>query len=485
MPKNRRHFVASAAGVGSLLMLSCKTSAGSGALADKPGPDAPSTLRVRRSLMDLDPNGPEVTDYRKAVAAMRALPASDNRSWAGQAEIHFNSCPHGNWFFLPWHRAYLHHFERMIQKFSGNPNFSLPYWDWTRTPTIPPAFADQSNDNPLYNATRVATGQLREQDVGPEVVKRIMATSDFFSFGSSRAATQRAGAPSGILEGTPHNSVHNWINGDMGSFRSPIDPIFWLHHANVDRLWAEWSLQHAATSLPDNPAPTDRNAALTRDFWLQFQMGGYFDDENLSAVALVAETLTTNGYGYTYDTIPAAGAGLADAVARAPRTELVLGASKQSQVVRSAQVVTFTMPVTQAMRDAYAGFAAADAAGPSSAQIRLIASEIPLAAGKQARFRVFLNHPSLTPATPDGGVNFVGRYAFFGDNSAGHEGHGGLTRAINFDVTANFKQLFKTTAALGTTLTFQVQILTDNNAEQPAASYFTGIKLSLEFVKLA
>ena len=45
------------------------------------------------------------------------------------------------------------------------------------------------------------------------------------------------------LEGE-HGSVHIAVGGPMATERSPADPLFWLHHANVDRLWARWQKQH-------------------------------------------------------------------------------------------------------------------------------------------------------------------------------------------------------------------------------------------------
>ena len=51
--------------------------------------------------------------------------------------VHVLDCPHGNWWFLPWHRAYLGWFERICRELSGNQDFVLPYWDWTATPRVP------------------------------------------------------------------------------------------------------------------------------------------------------------------------------------------------------------------------------------------------------------------------------------------------------------------------------------------------------------
>lgn len=39
------------------------------------------------------------------------------------------------------------------------------------------------------------------------------------------------------LEANLHNQVHTWVGGDMGPFSSPNDPVFFLHHCNVDRIW--------------------------------------------------------------------------------------------------------------------------------------------------------------------------------------------------------------------------------------------------------
>jgi len=62
------------------------------------------------------------------------------------------------------------------------------------------------------------------------------------------------------LEATIHDDVHNAVGGDLATAASPKDPLFWLHHANIDRLWAGWQAQHR-TAVPPNknevlqPAP--------------------------------------------------------------------------------------------------------------------------------------------------------------------------------------------------------------------------------------
>ena len=88
----------------------------------------------------------------RAVAAMKALPQSDPRNWIRFADIHRNFCPHGNWYFLPWHRAYISSFERICRELSGKRDFALPYWNWTADRQFPAAFAaGDRNSNPLFH----------------------------------------------------------------------------------------------------------------------------------------------------------------------------------------------------------------------------------------------------------------------------------------------------------------------------------------------
>ena len=46
-----------------------------------------------------------IDSYKKAIRAMLALPPTDPRNWYRYTLIHTLDCPHGNWWFLPWHRG--------------------------------------------------------------------------------------------------------------------------------------------------------------------------------------------------------------------------------------------------------------------------------------------------------------------------------------------------------------------------------------------
>lgn len=101
-----------------------------------PTPGGPWT---RISLTD--PGAKAMLDsYATAITALLKLSPTDARNFYRNAFIHTLDCPHGNWWFLPWHRGYLGWWEQTVRQFSKNQNFAFPYWDWTAQPFVPDAF---------------------------------------------------------------------------------------------------------------------------------------------------------------------------------------------------------------------------------------------------------------------------------------------------------------------------------------------------------
>src|SRR5947209_11178911 len=121
---------------------------------------------IRRNIYNLDLNGPEIASLRKGVQAMMNRdPADPNNpnpivnpnflptnptSWLYQASIHgtyaappaegWNMCQHEGYFFVLWHRMYIYWFERILRAASGDPNLTLPYWNYNypNPPGTPP-----------------------------------------------------------------------------------------------------------------------------------------------------------------------------------------------------------------------------------------------------------------------------------------------------------------------------------------------------------
>jgi len=196
---------------------------------------------IRRDIATLGSTDPIVETWKNGVAAMKALPSTDPRNWLRQWDLHTTQAQHGNWLFLPWHRAYLYYHEEIIRQLTGDNGFALPYWNWTANRTIPAIFTDTSS--PLFHSGRTATGSINSAFVGQPVIDQILDEPNFAVF-SPRTSKGR-------LEATPHDLVHGYVGGDMGLVnRSPRDPIFYAHHNRVDEVWAEWNLlrEHPNTS---------------------------------------------------------------------------------------------------------------------------------------------------------------------------------------------------------------------------------------------
>src|SRR5215212_1436134 len=246
-------------------------------------------IRTRQNVAGMTSDHPTLAAYRTAVREMKNLPESDPRNWRRQAQIHFNGCPHGNWFFLPWHRKYILDFERICRNLSGDQSFALPYWNWTRTRRIPAPFWEGT----LRDTTRAIgpNAEISGQFVGQSVIDSALNQNDFELFGSFRPQGQNNTDPvwqrrvggEALLERTPHDNVHVWINGNMGNFMSPLDPIFWLHHCNIDRLWAQWN-------APPRSRPNTSSA-----LWANFTLRPF------NTVVGTLQSVTQ--LGYTYDTL--------------------------------------------------------------------------------------------------------------------------------------------------------------------------------------
>jgi len=301
----RRHMLGTAAGAVAAAWL--PASVASWTPAARRAPAAGPV--VRRNINHLALTDTNVEAYRTAVTAMKALPASDGRSWVAQAAIHAsldasfslrNQCAHRNWWFLPWHRAYLWYFERIIRGMSGNAEFALPYWNYSYVDqrTIPPAF----RTGPLLDATRAAglNSGTTELDLNRVPYLAALAPTEYttpssgapIGFGGRATGSPSISLSGGILEGTPHGLVHTGVGGDMGAFETAgLDPIFWLHHCNLDRLWSRWHQYDGGRNDPTDPA------------WLN-QSFTFYDEAGSTVPISCKDVIDTRALGYVYDDDP-------------------------------------------------------------------------------------------------------------------------------------------------------------------------------------
>jgi len=250
--------------------------------------------------------------YARGVGAMKARALADPTSWRFYGAIHgldtqlwqqlgylgpsdpmpsdaavqrfWLQCQHGSWYFLPWHRGYLLAFEANIRdavsKLGGPADWALPYWNYFKPDEfkLPAAFAspdwpDGQGNNPLFVPQRYGPNSDGNVYVPVDMINLdAMNDPDFTGvasgggpgFGGVDTGFEHGGQVHGGIETQPHDWVHGLVGGGdpqnpqlPGLMSDPdtagLDPIFWLHHANIDRLWEVWRQNPATHVNPSDP----------------------------------------------------------------------------------------------------------------------------------------------------------------------------------------------------------------------------------------
>ncbi|PPQ83615.1 hypothetical protein CVT25_006300 [Psilocybe cyanescens] len=255
----------------------------------------PSLNPSRRTLSNL-----EKADYIKAVKCLQSHPARDPAM--PEAKTRFDEFQayhivladkiHNLGQFLPWHRHYIRSYEKGLRNECGY-NGTFPYWDWTQdvgvnqslsdapvfdpmtgfggngvpgTYTLPPnnntdnrifpeAFRGCLEDGPFANYTlsvgpgKLATNHCLTRGHNNDAKKYLTSAAEANVTRSPNFEVFRV-----QLEGEPittdhrmHDGGHDAIGGEMSNFySSPGEPLFYLHHANLDRIWWRWQQANAS-----------------------------------------------------------------------------------------------------------------------------------------------------------------------------------------------------------------------------------------------
>ena len=209
----------------------------------------------------------------------------------------FVNLGHQNIGFLPWHRELLRRFEKALQ--NEAPGVTIPYWPWPLTPEPSALFSNArihriffSGSSPQDVGGLFATAgpptppswwpsgfqwKVRPalQVGGSPILRRGSQVNTWPPTQSAITAIENMNVrPSGLnpywmfwnaLESgaRTHNTGHNIVGGYMmNPVFSPNDPLFWLHHAYVDRTWARWqqkrrSGEPGSTFLSHYPPPAE------------------------------------------------------------------------------------------------------------------------------------------------------------------------------------------------------------------------------------
>ncbi|WP_108882004.1 tyrosinase family protein [Anderseniella sp. Alg231-50] len=463
-----------------------RTTATAGALAfaaNMPGLQAlaQGTVPLRRSVGELALNDPIIETYREFVAKMKEKPSNQPASWIGFSDVHgtasggFNLCPHGNWYFLPWHRAYLQMYEIMARDTTGNQDFAMPYWDWTADRQIPKAFSDPTltngDPNPLFDSSRTmpANASLPDHVVGQsQVMDGIFSETNFETFATTRPAGQNnldpswitgGGGSQGAMEGNPHNQVHCRVGGDMCSAISPQDPIFMMHHCNIDRIWAAWNaLGRTNTTDP---------------LWLDMPFTDNFIAPDGSLYTKVVKDLQqTEPLGYTYtppppDPIPVdpdvnnkyialyGGASAALAAGAGP-LRVTADNSAMAEALKPLSVALGVDPKAIAKAVAVQTPSLAASSNEPSPQVLALIKDIKTNNTMVTEYRVFVNCDYLSQAVPTTDPHYVTTFGFFGDHKAGSGSSHKKDPSVVVNLTDTLKALSRQKRLVNDKVTVQI-----------------------------
>ncbi|KAI8914405.1 hypothetical protein EDD86DRAFT_199268, partial [Gorgonomyces haynaldii] len=169
---------------------------------------------------------------------------------------------HRTAYFLPWHRLLLAAHDELM-KTACNYDGPFPYWDWSRDSQAPEGSElwtkfGSNGRAPNYCVRDGAftgqrlhflagnNGNIRFSRRG-ECLRRQWDLENLLSAGYSNIEIHAFALRPDYdsfrqdLEFIPHNQVHSSLGGTMGTLASSNDPIFYLHHRNIDHLWYLWA----------------------------------------------------------------------------------------------------------------------------------------------------------------------------------------------------------------------------------------------------
>ena len=232
---------------------------------------------------------------RKLWLNSKVIVASDVLPPTSETDILWNQCQHGSWYFLPWHRGYLAAFEAIVAKTIsdiGGPNgWALPYWKYLDVTNpnarqIPDAFLalklPDGTSNPLSNLPRggvtiIGPAPFFPRDINLSAMKETVFTvqgGGANGFGGGNTTFSHSGSGTGALEANPHNIVHVLVGGltsagDAASCLTDpdlagIDPLFWVHHCNIDRLWGAWQAKRFCRDSAMRPSQASRPTLIRK-----------------------------------------------------------------------------------------------------------------------------------------------------------------------------------------------------------------------------
>ncbi|MBY0473874.1 MAG: tyrosinase family protein [Nitrosomonas sp.] len=227
----------------------------------------------------------ERTEFVTAIQALKAEGIYDQfvlrHANAIMSAIH--RCP----AFLPWHRRFIFDLELELQRVSGNSNLGIPYWNWPSGGANASMWDDdllggngdaggvvqtgpfRTGQWTVINSSGLPAGPLMRafgQNGSPTLptqteIDQVMAVTPYdmpsWNINSNPSFRNQV---EGWIGPNLHNRGHVWVGGSMLPMTSPNDPVFFMHHCMVDKIWHEWQIRFPNQGyLPANGGPFGQN----------------------------------------------------------------------------------------------------------------------------------------------------------------------------------------------------------------------------------
>jgi tyrosinase len=444
------------------------------------GTAAAQTTRTRYSATS--PLGKaNLKKYAAAVKLMKQLRPTDPRSWQFQAYTHWIPGPLGPWdavierkqdvisqiyrgfppenpylqaaldmwntcqahscnkydpnffredYFFPWHRYYVWFLEEICRAVLEDNTFTLPYWDYVggdeSNASLPEEF--RKPGDPLYGSLYDDT-RFRWVNNGDRIDKDNHSALNLKAF--DQIAYIDASDKIGFcpqMDINPHGVVHALVGGDMYDIQTAAnDPILYLHHCNLDRLWQSWNL------LPDRVNPV---------WWQQFPAERMFafvrgDRTEVLVWPFMANNVALFNYQYDKYYVPADiprvtvmnNNPLATIHSLAATRATTRAAASAAVALDSDRVTVSLAPSFHLASPARNANANVWTPPPANRGLYLVLSGIEVHTTSSSTYNVYLNVPDGAAPTGTGEPGYVGTFSLFGagghtDHCPGEKGHG-------------------------------------------------------------
>ncbi|PZR20040.1 MAG: hypothetical protein DI539_12125 [Flavobacterium psychrophilum] len=404
----------------------------------------------------------------KAIGIMKSKGCDDPLSWYYQGAIHWvpnsiigenklcdsyqndsqlkpawDNCTHSKSHaeeihFLVWHRMYIYHFEKIVRKLSGKSDFALPYWGYTNTQdslknrTLPDIFRDKKSN--LYQFARLDS-LLNGSPISGETTRALSLTK--LNENNTYALYNQS------IDAAPHGAMHDYIgfgNDTVGKYKfnevwqrdtngmmaevatAAFDPIFWLHHSNIDRIWQQWT-------------NSDNGKQVLLEELQKVAWKYVFFDENGNKVEYTTEEVVDMLYTMDYDF---------DDTKVQPKTAekapLVFSSknyTKGDTLSISSKKIALNKDVKISLGNTKGRNVKLLTESNKQGEILLLSVTVSFVKAPKGSFEVYLNQPVNVKATPEND-NFAGFMTFFGADHAHHgggAGNGRITKTFTFEIT--------------------------------------------------